>query len=126
MMPMKTILVVDDESDVADVVAATLEDEGYRVVLASNGAEGLRRLTEATPDLLICDVMMPFIDGTAMCRQVRDDPAHQHLPIIIASVMDEDMVSAQWAGHNGFLRKPFQLAELVDLVEVLLEPSRPH
>jgi CheY-like chemotaxis protein len=125
-MPMKTILVVDDESDVADVVAATLEDEGYRVILAFNGAEGLKRLTEATPDLLICDVMMPFIDGTSMCRQVRNNPAHQHLPIIIASVMDEATVSIQWADHDGFLRKPFRLAELVDMVGVLLEPSRPH
>lgn len=123
---MKTILVVDDESDVADVVAASLEDEGYRVILASNGAEGLKRLTEANPDLLICDVMMPFIDGTAMCRQVRNDPAHKHLPIIIASVMDEATVSGQWAGHDGFLRKPFRLTDLIDMVEVLLEPSRPH
>jgi CheY-like chemotaxis protein len=123
---MKTILVVDDEFDVADVVAATLEDEGYRVILASNGREGLKRLTEANPDLLICDVMMPFIDGTAMCRQIRKDPAHQHLPIIIASVMDEATVSDQWADHDGFLRKPFRLADLLDMVEVLLEPSRPH
>ena len=123
---MKTILVVDDESDVADVFAATLEDEGYRVVLASNGVEGLKRLNEVHPDLLICDVMMPFIDGTAMCRQVRDDPAYQHLPIIIASVMDEATVSGQSATHDGFLRKPFRLAELIDMVEVLLQPSRPH
>jgi CheY-like chemotaxis protein len=123
---MKTILIVDDEADVADVVRATLQDEGYRVVVASNGAEGLERLNNTHPDLLICDVMMPFMDGTAMCRQVRKDPAYQHLPIIIASVMDQATINEKLSSHDGFLRKPFRLAELVNMVDTLLKPTERH
>jgi CheY-like chemotaxis protein len=123
---MKTILVVDDEADVADVVMATLQDEGYRVIVASNGAEGLKCLSEAHPDLLICDVMMPFMDGTAMCQQVRNDPAYRHLPIVMASVMDEATIHVRFAGHDGFLHKPFRLSELLDIVTTLLKAPDPH
>ena len=123
---MKTILIVDDEADVADVVRATLQDEGYRVIVASNGAEGLETLNNTHPDLLICDVMMPFMDGTAMCRQIRKDPAYQELPIIIASVMERAAIDAKWGSHDGFLRKPFRLAELVSMVDALLKPDQRH
>lgn len=123
---MKTILVVDDEADVAGVVMATLQDEGYRVIVASNGAEGLKCLSETHPDLLICDVMMPFMDGTAMCRQVRDDPAYHNLPIVMASVMDQATIEVKFAAHDGFLHKPFRLAELLDLVSTLLKAPRTH
>jgi len=116
---MKTILIVDDEADVVDVVRATLQDEGYRVTVASNGAEGLERIGDAQPDLLICDVMMPFMDGTTMCKQIRDDPAYRNLPIIIASVMDEATINAKFSDHNGFLRKPFRLADLLEQVAKL-------
>ena len=123
---MPHALIVDDEADVVDVVRTTLQDEGYRVIVASNGAEGLERLGNAKPDLLICDVMMPFMDGTAMCRQVRDDPAYRHLPIILASVMDEAAINAKFSDYNGFLRKPFRLADLVDRVATLLKPTGSH
>jgi CheY-like chemotaxis protein len=116
---MKTILIVDDEADVADVVRAALQDEGYRVVVASNGAEGLERVANTHPDLLICDVMMPFMDGTAMCSRLRDDPEYQDLPIIIASVMDRPAINAKFSNHNGYLRKPFRLNDLVEMVATL-------
>ena len=120
---MKTILIVDDEPDIADVVTSTLQDEGYRVLAASNGLEGLKRLKEASPDVLICDVMMPFMDGATMCERVRDDPKHRNLLIIIASVMDEQTVTSQFARYDGFLRKPYRLGALLKLVGNLAGPA---
>ena len=116
---MKTILIVDDEPDIADVVTSTLQDEGYRVVAAANGVEGLERLSEGSPDVLICDLMMPFMDGATMCERVRKDPKHQNLCIIIASVMDEATVTSQFSSYDGFLRKPYRLGALLDLVSNL-------
>jgi CheY-like chemotaxis protein len=123
---MNTILIVDDEADVADVVRAALQDEGYRVIVASNGAEGLECLSSAHPDLLICDVMMPYLDGTEMCRQIRNDPAYRNLPIVIASVMDQAAIDARFTSHNGLLRKPFRLADLLDVVARLLKTKESH
>lgn len=113
---MKTILIVDDEPDIADVVATTLEDEGYRVLAASNGVEGLARLKETIPDVLICDLMMPFMDGASMCKRVRSDPKHRDVRIVIASVMDEATISRQFSQYDGFLRKPYRLSTLLDIV----------
>lgn len=116
---MKTILIVDDEPDIADVVVTTLQEEGYRVLAASNGVEGLQRLSETIPDVLICDVMMPFLDGASMCARVREDPKHQKLRIVIASVMDEATISNQFSRYDGFLRKPYRLDALLDMVATL-------
>jgi len=121
---MKTILIVDDEPDITDVVTSTLQDEGYRVLAASNGLEGLRRLNEATPDLLICDLMMPFMDGVTMCQRIRSDPQYQDLCIIIASVMDKPTVTSQFSHYDGYLRKPYRLGALLELVDSLIE--KPH
>lgn len=121
---MKTILIVDDEPDIADVVTSTLQDEGYRVLTASNGVEGLERLQEVSPDLVICDLMMPFMDGATMCHHVRKDPRHGNVCIIIASVMDEGTVTSQFSSYDGFLRKPYRLGALLDLVSDLAGPDR--
>jgi CheY-like chemotaxis protein len=120
MATMKTILIVDDEPDIADVVTTTLEEEGYRVVVASNGVEGLERLSETTPDLLICDLMMPFMDGATMCQKLCSDPKHNGLLIVIASVMDEATIEEQFPRYDGFLRKPYRLGALLSLVDTLV------
>ena len=116
---MKTILIVDDEPDITDVVLTSLQDEGYRVLAAANGLEGLQRLSETTPDVLICDVMMPFMDGASMCARVRDDPKHCGVRILIASVMDEATISEQFSSCDGFLRKPYRLDSLLAMVATL-------
>ena len=116
---MKTILIVDDEPDIADVVVTTLQDEGYCVLAASNGLEGLQRLSETEPDVLICDVMMPFMDGASMCTRVREDPRHRNMRIVIASVMDEAAISNRFSRYDGFLRKPYRLDALLNIVATL-------
>ena len=82
-------------------------------------SRALARLSQATPDLLICDLMMPFMDGATLCQQIRRDPKHEHMRIVLASVMDRKMVDSEAGVYDGFLRKPFHLATLLDLVSNL-------
>lgn len=117
---MKTILIVDDERDITDVVTATLEDEGYRVLTAHNGLDGLKCLSRATPDMVISDFMMPLMDGATMCQRIHNDPKFKDIPFVIASVMDERAIGRDFGTYDGYIRKPFRLVALVKLVKTLL------
>ena len=115
---MKTILVVEDEFAIADMLSSLLEDEGYRVVLASNGREGLMRLadTEIKANLVLCDVMMPILDGREMRKAMKADPALKDIPIVLMSAAPESSTSNN--GITGpFLGKPFDLDDLLQVVE---------
>lgn len=120
---MRTILVVEDEFGAADVIMAALEDEGYRVVLAANGRQGMERLAEVNPDLVIADFMMPIMDGAAMGHAIRDSSTHANVPIIMASAVSEIAVRQRFAGFQAFLRKPFRIEELLEAVRKLLAPA---
>ena len=120
---MQTILVVEDEFGVADVLMATLEDEGYRVVLAANGRQGLELLQETRPALIIADYMMPIMDGAAMGRAVRATPGFEHTPIVMTSAVAEAPIRAHFSDFQAFLRKPFRTEELVELVGRLLKTA---
>lgn len=118
---MKTVLVVDDEFGVADVLAAILEDAGYRVVTASNGRQGLARLAEEPhPDAALIDVMMPVLDGIGMLRALRENLAYRDLPVVMMSGLDEAAVRARTSDYTTFLRKPFQFETVVGTLARLL------
>src|SRR5689334_23169154 len=107
---MKTILIVEDEFAIADMLSALLEDEGYHVVLASNGREGLARLADSKThvDLVLCDVMMPILDGRELRKTMKSDPGLMNIPIVLMSAAEESSTSRN--GVTGpFLRKPFDL-----------------
>lgn len=104
---MKTIVIIDDEFGLADVLEATLSDSGYRVVTASNGEQGLHAMHEHPPDLVILDYMMPLLDGPGVLRAMRADPRLATVPVIMMSAMPESVVSARCSGYFAFLRKPF-------------------
>jgi CheY-like chemotaxis protein len=121
---MRTILVVEDEFGIADVLTSVLEDEGYRVYAAGNGRRGLERVAEVRPDLVVLDFMMPLMDGAAMGQALRADPAHTRVPIVMISSVPEASVRARFDGYSAFLRKPFRLPAFLDLVaRTLGEPS---
>jgi DNA-binding response OmpR family regulator len=115
-----TILVVEDEFGVADVVVTALEDEGYRVLVAANGRQGMERLMDTTPDLIILDFMMPIMDGAAMGKSVRARDGLANLPIIMTSAVSEGAVKDRFADFQAFLRKPFRIGELLETVEQLI------
>lgn len=120
---MLTILVVEDEFGAADVLMAALEDEGYRVVVAANGRQGLERLGEGRPDLIIADYMMPIMDGAAMGQAVRANPAWRDIPMIYTSAISEHQVRQRFGDFQAFLRKPFRVDDLLGTVRMLLNGS---
>jgi CheY-like chemotaxis protein len=116
---MKTILVVEDEFAIADMLAATLEDEGYKVILAGNGREGLARLADSRPDLIISDIMMPIMDGRKMLHLMKTEHNIDGIPIILMSAADEAL-SLVDNKVIFYVNKPFDLLQLLDLVLRLL------
>jgi CheY-like chemotaxis protein len=117
---VQTILVVDDEFGAIEVVAAALEDEGYRVLSAANGRHGLERLAEGTIDLAIIDFMMPLMDGAALGRAIRDHAGYAKLPIILMSAVGESLARQRFSGYDVFLRKPFRITTLLEAVRQIL------
>ena len=118
---MQTVLVVDDEFGVAEVLQSILEDEGYRVVTAINGKQALLRLSEFTPDLIMLDYMMPIMDGTQTLAAIRKEPLFANIPIVMMSSLEEVSVRETCTAYNSFLRKPFRAMAVVKLVAQLLE-----
>lgn len=117
---VKTILVVDDEFGVVEVLVAALQDEGYRVVVAANGRQGLERLAEGVPDLVVLDFMMPILDGVSMAKAMKEEAAWRDIPIIMTSAVAESGLRKRFEGYNAFLRKPFRATALIQLVASLL------
>jgi CheY-like chemotaxis protein len=120
---MKTIVIVDDEFGLADVLDATLSDAGYRVFTASNGVQGLDVMAEHPPDLVIVDYMMPLLDGPGLLRAMRADPRLANTPVVLMSAMPEAVVRARCAGYAAFLRKPFGFEALLAVLARLLGES---
>lgn len=124
---MKTILVVDDEFGIVDVLSELLEEEGYRVVTAANGQRALELIAEERPNLVILDVMMPVLDGVAMLGKLRSDPAHRDLEVIVMSAAPPPRGHQELLSHvSGFLRKPFDLQVLLKMVRPLLDSDEPR
>jgi CheY-like chemotaxis protein len=109
---MKIILVVDDEFGITEALISLLADEGYHVVAAVNGEQGLEKLAGLNPDLVLIDFMMPVMDGVAMLKAIRSDPKYERLAVVMMSGVAESVVRRECDGYSAFLRKPFR-ADLV-------------
>jgi CheY-like chemotaxis protein len=120
-----TVLIVEDEFAIADLLEMVLADEGYRVLLAANGRQGLERLAEGPrPDLVISDYMMPVLDGPGLIQAMRESEAQRDIPCIVMSSVPEATVRERIRGYAAFVRKPFQLAAMVRLVASVLNTPR--
>ena len=121
-MTPRTILVIDDQKDFADLVRRSLEQEGFDVILAPDGSTGLRIAREHRPDLIVLDLSMPDMDGLDVCRQLRADPRHARLPILVLSARASaaDRVQGLEIGADDYLVKPFVPRELVARVKAVL------
>jgi DNA-binding response OmpR family regulator len=117
---MKTIVIIDDEFGLADVLSATLTDSGFRVQTASNGARGLEILRDDPPHLVILDYMMPILDGPGVLRAMQTEPRLANIPVLMMSSLPEAIVRTRCSGYVGFLRKPFAFEVLLDAVEKVL------
>ncbi|MBO9342800.1 MAG: response regulator [Roseiflexus sp.] len=112
--PMR-ILIVDDNRDILDLVQRVLLAEGHEVITARNGVEALQREAEHTPDLIVLDINLPFLDGWEVCRQIK---ARRSVPVIILSVRAEavDLERSRAAGADDHVLKPFDLDDLVNRI----------
>ncbi len=129
-MPKK-ILVVDDDLDLQRQMEALLGKKGYQVVAAYDGDEGLQKVVEERPDLIVLDVMMPVKDGFTACRELKTDDRYyffSHIPVIMLTVYPEDREKLHLSVREGmtmeaedYIQKPFDPQELLSRVEELLK-----
>ncbi len=115
----KKILIVDDEKNIVDIIAFNLKKEGYKVLKAADGAEGVRLATEENPDLILLDIMMPKMDGYEACKKIREK---KHTPIIMLTARAEevDKVLGLELGADDYVTKPFGVRELMARVKANL------
>jgi DNA-binding response OmpR family regulator len=120
---IKSILIVDDEPGVRDILRVNLEAEGYAVYEAGDGREAIEQVQGAAPDLLILDVMMPYINGWEVLRRLEADPATAGLPIIMLSVRagDSDVLRGLEQGALEYIPKPFDPVVVSERVRLILE-----
>jgi CheY-like chemotaxis protein len=123
---MAVVLVVDDEVGIANLLADVLSDEGHRVILAANGHEGLKRAEEQRPDLVITDFMMPVMDGAQLIKALADHPDLKRVPIYLMSSAPEAAIRGQCSGYALFIRKPFRIYDVVDLVGQVVSSGATH
>ncbi len=118
-MTPPTILVVDDEPAIAEMLQDILEYEGYQVVTAGNGHEGLACVAKVRPQLVLSDVMMPGLDGCAFCRALQADPSCRSIPVVLmsAAAAPEAQDGCRYA---AFVRRPFDLDALVGMISAVL------
>lgn len=116
------LLIVDDNDDICKMVSDLLKDE-YTIITAPNGREGVRLAVKYVPDLIICDLMMPVMDGLQCCRLIKDEVSTSHVPILMltACSMDEQRVQGYDSGADGYVSKPFNSSVLRSRCRNLIE-----
>src|SRR5207248_11134796 len=112
---MATILVVDDDRSIVELLVEFLQEEGYHVVTAGNGEEGFARLAVARPSVVLCDVMMPVLDGREMCRRMQAHPDYRSIPVVLMSALGK-AVNYPGCNYAALLAKPLDLDEVFQTV----------
>lgn len=122
-MPKK-ILIVEDEANIRELLRLYLEREGYTVLEAENGVEGIKKWKSDKPDMLLLDVMMPVMDGRAVCREIR---AESDVPIIMLTAKGEtaDRVSGLEMGADDYIVKPLEMPEVIARVRAVFRRMAP-
>ena len=125
-MAGETILVVDDEANIVELAALYLEQEGFRVLSATDGASALEIIARQPPALLVLDLMLPEVDGWEVCRQLRSGRVAPDLPIIMLTARDDDVdkIVGLELGADDYVTKPFNPRELVARVKAILRRTR--
>jgi len=121
-MAKETILVVEDENDIQELIRYNLAKEGYRITLVSNGAGALRTARANLPDLILLDLLLPGMDGLEICRQLKGDPKTSHIPVLMVTAKGEeaDVVAGLELGADDYITKPFSPRVLLARVRTAL------
>ena len=118
----KTVLIVEDDRNIADLLRLYLEKEGYEVAIAYTGIQGVEKFREVQPSLILLDVMLPEMDGWGVCRTIR---AESKVPIIMLTAKGEteDKVNGLKQGADDYITKPFEMKEVLARIEAVLRRS---
>ena len=117
-----SVLIVEDEKNIADLLQLYLEKEGYAVTIAADGGQGLDKFRSIKPDLVLLDVMMPVMDGWTVCKTIR---AESQTPVIMLTAKSEtdDKVAGLKSGADDYITKPFEMKEVLARIEAVLRRS---
>jgi two-component system phosphate regulon response regulator PhoB len=123
---MRTILIIEDERDLAELVAFNLEKEGYRTVVAADGLAGLEEAGRSNPDLILLDLMLPKLPGTEVCKLLKMSDKTAGIPVIMLTAKGEeiDKVVGLEVGADDYVVKPFSTRELMLRVKAVLKRSK--
>jgi two-component system, OmpR family, phosphate regulon response regulator PhoB len=126
-MSKQKILIIEDERDLVEILTYNLTNEGFEVLSATDGQDGLRRAQRELPDLILLDLMLPVVDGLQVCRQLRSDPRTQDLRILMLTARSEeiDEIVGFNMGADDYVTKPFQIKPLIHRIKALLRRSVP-
>jgi DNA-binding response OmpR family regulator len=124
-MPQKKILVVEDETELLELVKIRLEANSYSVITAINGQEAYNLVGKEMPDLIILDIMLPGIDGFKLCRMLKFDEKFKNIPVILfsARTQETDKEIGKTVGADLYITKPFNAQFLLDSVRSLLKEN---
>jgi two-component system, OmpR family, alkaline phosphatase synthesis response regulator PhoP len=122
----KTVLVVDDDRDMNELICAVLQEAGYIAATAGDGIEGLEKARALTPDLVLLDIMLPKLDGIEVCRSLNSNEATKRIPVIMLTVKQElsSKLASYIAGARRYITKPFGIEDLIGEVQKTLNQSR--
>lgn len=121
-MSKPKILIIEDERSLIEILSYNLANEGFEVLTASDGTDGLRRAQNALPDLIVLDLMLPGLDGLQICRQLRSDSKTQGIRILMLTAKSEevDEIVGFNMGADDYVAKPFKIKPLISRIKALL------
>ena len=125
MLDSKNILVVEDDSDIRELISFNLKNEGHQVFEAKDGEAGIDKAREKLPDLILLDLMLPGIQGLDVCRIIKSDQETKKIPIIMVTALgqEEDIVKGLETGADDYITKPFSIKVLIARVNAVLKRS---
>jgi CheY-like chemotaxis protein len=116
-MKSNKILIIDDEEFIRDSVSKTLHGAGFETVTASNLEEASQHIQKENLDLIICDIMLPHVGGFELVDRLKEDPGKKHIPVIIMTGMESDILKMTVSHANSILAKPFNSEQLLEEVK---------
>lgn len=127
-MPKQTVLIIEDEPELHEILTYNLEAQGYVVHVCEHGTEGLKTVQKLVPDIILLDVMLPGMDGLEICRHLRSNNATKRIPILMMTAKSEevDQLVGFQMGADDYVTKPFKIRVLIERIKSLLRRSKPR
>ena len=121
-MTTQTVLIIEDEPSLQEILTYNLESRGYQVLVFDEGTEGLEGVRKHVPDIVLLDIMLPGMDGFEVCRHIRSDPLIKHLPVLMMTARGEeiDQLVGFQMGADDYVTKPFKMRILLERIKSLL------